>query len=328
MQPTGGGRLHLGNLEGALRPWVKLQDSGDYEMFCFVADWHALTKLTSAPTDIDAASIEVAIDYMAAGIDPKRVAIFRQSEVPQHAELHLLLSMITPVGWLERVPTYKDLRDQLGDNELNLGYGLMGYPVLMTADILIYRADAVPVGRDQAPHLEISREIARRFNRLVKEEVFVIPQGVISEVTGDIRGIDGRKMSKSYDNAIYVGDSDKDTLKKINRSFTTPEKIHVTDPGKPESCSVCLLRRVYDPDGYSVQWDECRSGLRGCGQSKKETAEIVNAALAPIRERRRLLESDRGEVRRILKDGAERAQCVAEETMTHVRRALKLVQAS
>jgi tryptophanyl-tRNA synthetase len=151
---------------------------------------------------------------------------------------------------------------------------------------------------------------------------------VISEVTGDIRGIDGRKMSKSYDNAIYVGDSDKDTLKKINRSFTTPEKIHVTDPGKPESCSVCLLRRVYDPDGYSVQWDECRSGLRGCGQSKKETAEIVNAALAPIRERRRLLESDRGEVRRILKDGAERAQCVAEETMTHVRRALKLVQAS
>jgi tryptophanyl-tRNA synthetase len=328
MKPTGGGRLHLGNLEGALRPWVKLQDSGEYEMFCFVADWHALTTLTDSPDDIDSASIETAIDYMAAGIDPTRSAIFRQSDVRQHAELHLLLSMITPVGWLERVPTYKDLYDKLGDNELNLGYGLMGYPVLQTADIVIYRAHAVPVGRDQAAHLEISREIARRFNRIVKEDVFPIPQAIISEITGEVKGIDGRKMSKSYDNAIYVGDTEKDTLKKINKAFTTPEKIHITDPGNPEGCSVCALRRLYDPDGYVVQWEECRSGLRGCGQSKKETAEIANAALAAIRERRLLLEGDRGEVRRILKAGAERAECVAEETMTHVRRALKLVSAA
>jgi tryptophanyl-tRNA synthetase len=325
VQATGGGRLHLGNLEGALRPWVQLQEGGEYEMFCFVADWHALTKLTEAPDDIDAASIEVAIDFIAAGLDPARCTIFRQSDVKQHAELHLLLSMITPVGWLERVPTYKDAREKLEENSLNLGYGFMGYPVLQTADILIYKANAVPVGRDQAAHLEISREIARRFNRIVGESVFPVPDAFISEITGEIRGLDGRKMSKSYGNAIYIGDSEKETLKKINKAFTTPSKIHITDMGEPEGCSVCALRRVYDPTGYTTQWDECRSGARGCGQSKKETAELLNAALAPMRERRRALEADPGEVRRILKDGAERAAAVAEETMVDVRRALRLV---
>jgi len=326
MKPTGGGKLHLGNLEGALRPWVALQDAGEYELFCFVADWHALTTLTESPEDIDSASVETAIDYMAAGIDPQRSAIFRQSDVLQHAELHLLLSMITPVGWLERVPTYKDQHEKIGDNELNLGYGLLGYPVLQTADIVIYRANAVPVGRDQAPHLEISREIARRFNRIVGEDVFPVPQALISEVTGELKGLDSRKMSKSYGNAIYLSDTDKETLKKINKAFTTPEKIHITDPGVPEGCAVCALRRVYDPGGYTVQWEECRGGIRGCGQSKKETAEIVNESLATIREKRRELESDPGEIRRILKDGADRARAVAEETMVHVRRALKLVR--
>ncbi len=325
MKPTGGGRLHLGNLEGALRPWVKLQDSGQWELFAFVADWHALTTLTQSPDDLDAASVQTAIDYMAGGLDPAKCAIFRQSDVKEHAELHLLLSMITPVGWLERVPTYKDLSEKVGENELNLGYGLMGYPVLQTADIVLYRAHAVPVGKDQAPHLEISREIARRFNRIVGEEVFPVPDAFISEVTGEIKGLDGRKMSKSYGNTIYIGDTEKDTVKAINKAFTTPTKIHITDAGEPEGCSVCNLRRVYDPSGYQTQWDECRAGIRGCGQSKKETAELVNVALAPMRERRRLLESDLGEVRRILADGAEKARAAAEVTMDAVRKALRLV---
>lgn len=324
MKPTGGGRLHLGNLEGALRPWVELQEQGEYELFCVVADWHALTTLTASPDDIRSASIETAIDYMAAGIDPAKAAVFRQSDVKEHAELHLLLSMITPVGWLERVPTYKDIHEKVGENDLNVGYGLMGYPVLQTADIVIYRAHAVPVGRDQAAHLEISREIARRFNRIVGKEIFPIPVAKIGEVTGEIKGMDGRKMSKSYGNTIYLEDDDKTTLKKINKAFTTPEKIHITDPGVPEGCSVCALRRVYDPSGYLTQWEECRGGLRGCGQSKKETAEIVNQSLAGMRLRRAELASDIGEVERILKDGADRARAVASETMDMVRSALRL----
>jgi tryptophanyl-tRNA synthetase len=324
MKPTGGGRLHLGNLEGALRPWVELQNAGEYEIFCFVADWHALTTLSSSPDDLRTASIETAIDYIAGGIDPTKTVVFRQSDVKEHAELHLLLSMITPVGWLERVPTYKDLREKQGENELGVGYGLMGYPVLQTADILIYRAHAVPVGRDQAAHLEISREIARRFNRLVGSEIFPIPDAKISEVTGEIKGLDGRKMSKSYGNTIMIADDDKSTLKKINKAFTTPDKIHITDPGVPEGCSVCALRRVYDPTGYQTQWEECRNGIRGCGQSKKETAELVNASLSQMRVRRQELMCDLGEVERILQDGANRARVVACETMDLVRTALKL----
>jgi tryptophanyl-tRNA synthetase len=182
MQATGGGRLHLGNLEGALRPWVKLQDSGDYDIFCFIADWHVLTTIGETPTDIYTASRNVAIDYLAAGLDPEKTAIFKQSDVKEHAELHLLLSMITPIGWVERIPTYKEKRELVKDNQLQVSYGLMGYPVLMSADILLYRANAVPVGKDQAAHLEISREIARRFNRIVGEEVFPIPEPLISEV--------------------------------------------------------------------------------------------------------------------------------------------------
>jgi tryptophanyl-tRNA synthetase len=324
MKPTGGGMLHLGNLEGALRPWVELQNSGVYDLFCFVADWHALTTLSSSPDDIRTASIETAINYIAAGIDPAKAAVFRQSDVKEHAELHLLLSMITPVGWLERVPTYKDLREKQGDNELGVGYGLMGYPVLQTADIVIYRAQAVPVGRDQAAHLEISREIARRFNRIVGKDVFPIPEAHIGEETGEIKGLDGRKMSKSYGNTILIADDEKSTLKKINKAYTTPEKVHITDPGVPEGCSVCALRRVYDPAGYKTQWDECRAGLRGCGQSKKETGELINESLAPMRARRLELMSDLGEVERILKDGADRARAVACETMDMVRSALRL----
>lgn len=322
MQSTGGGRLHLGNLEGALRPWVRLQDQ--YEMFCMIADWHSLTTIAGNQVDIAEASRQTAIDFLSAGLNPQHCAIFRQSDVKEHAELHLLLSMVTPVGWLERVPTYKEKRELVKENEQQVSYGLMGYPVLMTADIIVYRAHLVPVGKDQAAHLEISREIARRFNRIVGEDIFPEPQELISDMTGELPGLDGRKMSKSYGNAIYLSDSPKETQKAINKAFTTPTKIHITDPGIPESCVACRLRRVYDPEGYATQWDECRVGQRGCGQSKKELAELINANLAPVRARRAELEADPAFVERVLREGAERARAAASDTLTIARRALKL----
>jgi len=322
MQPTGGGRLHLGNLEGALRPWIQRQD--DYEMFCMIADWHSLTTIAEKRVNLAEASRQTALDYLSAGLDPAKCAIFRQSDVPEHAELHLLLSMVTPVGWLERVPTYKEKRDLIKENDTQVSYGLLGYPVLQTADIILYRADAVPVGRDQAAHIEISREIARRFNRLVESEIFPEPEAVINEFSGEVPGMDGRKMSKSYDNAIYLSDTPKQTQKKINSAFTTPTKIHATDPGIPEGCVACQLRRVYDPAHFLTQWDECRAGERGCGQSKKELAEIINANLEPIRARRAELEADPSAVEAVLRLGAEKARAAASETMTLVRRAMQI----
>lgn len=322
MQPTGGGRLHLGNLEGALRPWVKLQN--DYEMFCFIADWHALTTIAEDKVDIRANVLQTAIDYLAAGLDPAKCAIFRQSDVKEHAELHLLLSMATPVGWLERVPTYKVKRELVQENDTQVSYGLLGYPVLQTADIILYRANLVPVGRDQTAHLEISREIARRFNRLVGQDVFPEPNALISEATGEVPGMDGRKMSKSYGNTVRIADTPNQTQKKISKAFTTPGKVHIEDAGVPEGCVVCKLRKTYDPAHYQTQWDECRAGLRGCGQSKKELTEILNANLAPMRARRAELEADLGYVEQVLRDGAARARAAASKTMEIARAALNL----
>ena len=328
MKPTGNqGRLHLGNLEGALRPWVRLQD--EYEMFCFIADWHALTTVTGTPEGIAEASRNTALDYLSAGLDPDRCAIFRQSQVPQHAELYLLLGMITPVSWLERVPTYKEHRDAMegyeGGGAAGASYGLLGYPVLQAADILIYRAHAVPVGKDQAAHLELSREIARRFNHLFGVDVFPEPQALISDFTGVLPGLDGRKMSKSYGNAIFLTDTPDEVMAKLKTAFTSPGKIRKTDPGEPEGCAVCQLRRVYDLEGYQTQWEECRSGARGCVQSKQETGDIINAALAPIRERRAHYAGDPAEVDRILARGAEQARAFAEDTLRLVRDVMTLV---
>ncbi|MBC8139585.1 MAG: tryptophan--tRNA ligase [Fibrella sp.] len=326
MQPTGAGKLHLGNYEGALKAWVSLQD--EYEMFCFVADWHALTTLATSGQSIIADAREIALDYLSAGLDPEKCAIFLQSEVPQHAELFLLLSMLTPVTWLERVPTYKEKRALMEDREggeAGVSYGLLGYPVLQAADILVYRAHAVPVGKDQAAHLELSREIARRFNHTYHTDFFPEPQAVISEMTGTLIGLDGRKMSKSYDNAIYLTDTADDVNAKLKKAFTTPTRLRMTDPGVPEGCSVCQLRRVYDPSGYQTQWEECRAATRGCVQSKKETAEILNAALEPLRERRKIYADDPAQLDRILKQGAEKARDTAEETLREVRKMMKLV---
>jgi tryptophanyl-tRNA synthetase len=324
MQPTGERSLHLGNLEGALRNWVRLQN--EYEMFCCIVDWHALTTSYDKTEQLSANAREVAADYIASGLDPKKCAIFIQSHVKQHAELHLLLSMITPLGWLERVPTFKEKRELMqerGEGDETVSYGLLGYPVLMTADILVYRASAVPVGRDQAAHLEICREITRRFNRLYGE-IFPEPQGVIDEVTAVVPGLDGRKMSKSYGNAIYLSDSADEVATKIKNAFTTPTKIRKTDPGVPEHCVVCQLRRIYDPQGYQTSWEEDRQGLRGCMQNKQELTEILNAFLEPIRRRRTELLNDPAELERSLADGAERARAAAEETMQIVRAAMHL----
>lgn len=324
MQPTGSGALHLGNLEGALKNWVRLQN--DYEMFCCVVDWHALTTRYHEADKIAPACREVAADYIAYGLDPAKCAIFIQSHVKEHAELHLLLSMITPVGWLERVPTFKEKRELMlekGEGDESVSYGLLGYPCLQTADILIYRANVVPVGKDQAAHLEISREICRRFNHLYGP-VFPEPQTLINEEAATLPGTDGRKMSKSYNNAIYPADTSDQVAETIKSAFTTPSKIRKTDPGIPEGCVVCQWRKVFDPAGYQPSWEEDRAGERGCMQNKKELTEIIESYLSPIRKRRTELLSDPGELDRILIDGANRARAVAVDTMKLVNEAIGL----
>jgi tryptophanyl-tRNA synthetase len=311
-----GAKLHLGNYEGALRNWVKLQS--DYKVFAMVADWHALTTQFDDPSKIGQNSREVAKDFIAAGIDPDKSPVFVQSHVKEHSELHLLLSMTTPLGWLERVPTYKEKQQDLGASERE-PYGLLGYPVLQSADILMYKPYGVPVGKDQAPHLEISREIARRFNHLYGE---VFPEFV--SMIGDIAvlpGIDMRKMSKSYDNCVYINESPDETAKKIKGAFTTPTKIKMTDPGIPEGCAVCQYLKVYSPT-WKEQWEEDREGLRGCSKNKNECIEAVNEFLRPIRERRAAL--DDSTIEEILRNGANQAREVAQETMEQVRKAMGL----
>lgn len=318
MQSTNS-KLHIGNYEGALRNWVELQDKG-YDMFCMVADWHGLTTMSDRASQVSANAREIAKDFIAGGIDPGRSAVFLQSHVPEHAELHLIFSMITPLGWLERVPTYKEKQQDIGGTERE-PYGLLGYPVLQTADILLYRPYGVPVGRDQAPHLEIGNDIAIRFNRLYGSDVFqpykyMIPE---DETRAKVPGLDMRKMSKSYDNCIYLSDTADETAAKIKAAFTTPTKIRKTDPGIPEGCAVCQYLKLYSPD-WERQWAEDRAGERGCMQSKQELTERLNEFLRPMRERRAQL--DDGAIEDILREGAKRARTVAAETMSLVKSAM------
>ncbi len=323
MQPTSP-RLHIGNYEGALRNWVELQN--DYDLYCCVVDWHALTSMAENPAEVSRNSREVAKDYISAGIDPERSAVFIQSHVKEHAELHLLLSMITPLGWLERVPTYKEKQQAVGAERES--YGLLGYPVLQAADILLYKPYGVPVGKDQAPHLEISREIGRRFNRLYGE---VFPEFVNlineDELRSKLPGLDAdesgtlRKMSKSYGNCIYMSDSPEQTAEKIKSAFTTPTKIRKTDPGYPEGCAVCQYLKIYSAE-WEVQWQEDREGIRGCMQNKKELTESINEYFRPMRERRAKL--DDAHLDEILKCGATRAREFAAKTMDEVRTAMSL----
>jgi len=314
-------RLHIGNYEGALRNWVDLQDQG-FDMFCMVADLHALTTMYENSREVSDNARELAKDYIAAGIDPSKSVVFIQSHVREHSELHLLFSMMTPLGWLERVPTYKEKKDDMGAAERE-PYGLLGYPVLQTVDILLYKPYGVPVGRDQAPHLEIGNDIAIRFNRLYGKEVFqpykyMIPE---DENRAKLPGLDMRKMSKSYDNCIYLSDSEDETAEKIKKAFTTPTKLKKTDPGIPEGCAVCQYLKLYSPN-WEEQWQEDRDGVRGCMQSKKECTEVVNEYLRPMRERRKAV--DDATIEDILQDGARRATEVAAATMAEVREAMGL----
>ena len=315
-------RLHIGNYEGALRNWVGLQDEG-FEMFCMVADWHALTTMHQERTAVGRNAREVAKDYVAAGIDPAKSVVFVQSHVKEHAELHLLFSMMTPLGWLERVPTYKEKQGELESAERE-PYGLLGYPVLQTADILLYRPVGVPVGKDQAPHLEIGNDIGARFNRLFETDLFSPYKYMIPEdsLRATLPGLDMHKMSKTNDNGIYLSDTEDETAKKIKSAFTTPTKLRKDDPGVPEGCAVCQYLKVYSPH-WPTQWEEDRMGLRGCMQNKKECAEAVNEYFRPIRERRAAL--DDATIEDILRDGAERARAVASDTMARVRSAMGLV---
>ncbi|NLG85276.1 MAG: tryptophan--tRNA ligase [Firmicutes bacterium] len=317
MRPTG--HLHLGNLIGALENWVRLQQ--DYECFYFVADWHALTTGYRETAAIDSYTREMVLDWLAAGIDPARSVIFVQSTIKQHAELHLLFSMITPLGWLERCPTYKEQLQQLAEREITT-YGFLGYPVLQAADILIYRADAVPVGEDQLPHLELTREIARRFNYLYGE-FFPEPQALLNRVT-ILPGLDGRKMSKSYDNCLYLSAAPDEIRQAVRGMITDPGRARRHDPGNPEVCTAFTYHRAFNPARIEEIDPSCREAKIGCVDCKKELAEAIVGYLAPFQARRRELLADPGYVDRVLAEGGERARAVAEETMKSVRRLVGL----
>lgn len=311
-------KLHLGNLEGAIRPWVNLQN--DYDMFCMVADWHTFTTIQS-PEPVRHYSREITKDYIAAGLDPEKCAIFVQSDIKEHAELHLLFSMVVGVGKLERVPTYKEkVAEMTGDKIAS--YGLLGYPVLQAADILLYKPYGVPVGKDQAPHLEVSREIGRSFNAKFGE---VFPEFVDiidkDESRSLVPGLDMRKMSKSYDNCIYLSDTEDETAARIKSAFTTPTKMRKTDPGIPEGCAVCQLLKIYSPT-WETQWIEDRAGERGCMQNKAELTECINEMLRPLRERRKTFDDQTTD--EILAAGAEKARAFASQTMAEVRSAMGL----
>ena len=315
------GKIHLGNYFGALKNWVDLQDR--YRCYYFAADWHALTSDYADPSQIAQNTIEMVTDWLAAGLDPERSTIFIQSLVPDHAELHLLLSMITPLGWLERVPTYKEQIQQIDTKDLAT-YGFLGYPVLQTVDIIVYRGDFVPVGEDQASHIEISREIVRRFNHLYGAAVFPEPRALFTP-TPKVPGIDGRKMSKSYGNAINLSDTPDEIRKKCMQMFTDPERIKRSDPGRPEVCNLYEFHKLLSP--LEVQERvavECRAAQIGCVDDKKLLAQILIDFLEPIRRRREELVRDRGTVYDILLEGSRRARERTAETMEAVRSAIGL----
>ncbi len=388
MRPTG--RLHLGHLYGVIHNWVKLQH--EYECYFFVADWHALTTHYETPHIIENNVWEMVIDWLAAGVSPSAATLFVQSKVPEHAELHLLLSMMTPLGWLERVPSYKDIQDNLQDKDLNT-YGFLGYPLLQSADILIYRAGLVPVGADQVAHVELTREVARRFNHLYgkepdfeasvkaaigkmgrkvgklyddlrkqyqeqgdqqalekaqallreqqnitlgdRERLFgylegggkiILPEpGAKLTEAAKMPGLDGRKMSKSYDNVITLRDLDDDISKKIRTMPTDPARVRKTDPGNPDKCPVWQLHEIFSTQEIRdfVQTG-CRSASIGCLQCKQPVIDAIVAELTPIRERARQYEDNPDLVKSIIIEGSEKARDTARDTLQDVRQAMGL----
>jgi tryptophanyl-tRNA synthetase len=319
MRPTG--KLHLGNYVGALQNWVRMQD--EYECFFCVVDWHALTTDYADTSQVKQNSLEVAFDWLAAGLNPERSVIFIQSHVPAHAELHLLLSMITPLGWLERVPTYKEQRDNIKDKDLGT-YGFLGYPVLQSADILAYRADVVPVGEDQVAHIELTREITRRFNGFygAQKAVFPEPQHLLTP-SPKLPGTDGRKMSKSYGNMIALSDPEPVIRQKLKTMVTDPARVRRSDPGNPDVCPVGDLHKIFSSKETMAKVNEgCRSASIGCIECKGWAADALVQLLAPMQEKRRKYEEKPRDAWDILEDGAKRASAAAAETMKDVRAAM------
>jgi tryptophanyl-tRNA synthetase len=315
------GKLHLGNYVGALQNWVGMQDS--YECFFCVADWHALTTDYADTSKVKENSLEVALDWLAAGLDPEKSVIFIQSHVPAHAELHLLFSMITPLGWLERVPTYKEQRDNIKDKDLGT-YGFLGYPVLQSADILVYKADCVPVGEDQVAHVELTREIARRFNGFygTKKDVFPEPQALLTPAA-KLPGTDGRKMSKSYGNTVMLTDPEPVVRQKLKTMVTDPARVRRSDPGNPDVCPVGDLHKIFSSKETMAKVNEgCQSAGIGCIECKGWAADALVTLLNPMQERRKKFEENPRLAWDILEEGTKRASAAAAETMKDVRAAM------
>ena len=318
MRPTG--QLHIGHLVGALDNWVKLQEK--YECFFMLADWHALMSEYANPKDLKENIISNVVDWLACGISPKKSTIFIQSHVPQHLELYMIFSFITPLGWLERCPTYKEQLREVTNRDLST-FGFLGYPVLQAADILLYKAECVPVGEDQLAHLELTREIGRRFNSLYKKDIFPEPQALLTE-TPRILGLDGRKMSKSYNNFIAISEEPKSIRQKVQSMFTDPLRIKLADPGHPEKCNVHSYYAVFAP-GRKKEIDEfCRKSQIGCADCKKELAEILVRFLAPIQEKRNELLKNKKQIWKILQQGCKRASLVASKTIAEAKGLLNL----
>ena len=319
LRPTG--KVHLGHLVGALKNWVALQPQ--YDCFYFVADWHALTSDYADTSALTAYALDNVTDWMAAGLDPEQSTIFVQSMVPEHAELYLLLSMVIPIPWLERVPTYKEQREQLSDKDLST-IGFLGYPLLQTADIIIYNAHYVPVGEDQVPHLELSREAVRRFHQFYGQ-VFVEPQPLLTRFPR-LPGLDNRKMSKSYGNAIDLADDAETVRNKVMQMYTDPKRIRADIPGTVEGNPVFLYHDAFNPDAAEVDDLKARyrAGKVGDVEVKQKLARAINAMLEPMRERRAAIVARPGFAREVLMEGSRRARAVADETMERVREAVKL----
>jgi len=315
IQPSG--KLHLGNLVGALSNWVGLQDK--YDCFYFIADLHALTTGYAETGKLKENILDVGMDMLSAGLDPEKSTLFIQSDIPEHSELHLLFSMITPLSWLERVPTYKAQIEELKEKDLGT-YGFLGYPVLQAADILIYKADVVPVGQDQLPHLELTREIARRFNYFYKE-VFPLPKDLLTAAPV-LPGLDGRKMSKSYGNTIGISDTPETVLKKINTAITDPARVKREDKGHPEICTIFAFHKIFNNAETKQISIDCSKAKIGCVECKKLIAKRLNEYLAPIYEKRRTLEKRKDYVREVFFEGGKKAQVMARQTLSEAKKVM------
>jgi tryptophanyl-tRNA synthetase len=318
MRPTG--PLHLGHLVGALKNWANLQ--GEYDCFFMVADWHAHMSEYERPQDLRRYTLDNVIDWLSYGLDPQNCTLFVQSRIEEHTQLHLLLSNITPLGWLERCPTYKEQLREIKTRDLHT-YGFLGYPVLQAADILLYKANVVPVGEDQLAHLELTREILRRFHHVYKKKIFPEPEAILAQ-TPKLLGIDNRKMSKSYNNFIALTDAPDEVRRKTAQMITDPQRIKKTDPGRPKVCNVFSYFKIFKPEAEKEVYRYCTKARVGCTECKRRLACVLNDVLAPIRRKREKLAKNKSTVEDILNQGAKKAAKVAGQTLSEVKKLIGL----